>query len=557
MNQYAENTSQLASQITADVEVLKKALRQERELAALAREETESFRHQLHKLKTFLREAQKEAKDARDQAAVLQAQLAEIERQAQGQKLHASAQLDQTQRQASIVEAENATYKLRLEKLAAILREKEKKIADLQQYELSFRKVSEQKAQHDAAVEKHLSQAQTMEQELASSNRQLDVFQQHVKQLEEAVRALQEEKQAGQSAQAAMQAQMDALQTDAAALRLELDEAAGRQNQLEAFLQSVQAESLDELRIRIDSQQEQLAAALAAAEDKQALQAENAALQESLAQAKGAQNDAEVQLKTAHQHLAKKVKETAELNDKVQFQQEQLHEQQSQLNQSRLRTAELQQTLDAHLQQEKLLQEQLQQSARAMEALSIRWEEKYFKIYEKWQEGEVRIKEMKKLEDKCLQMQSLLANIGGVFGVPLGTPVHHVPQPVPAPVAAPAPKAVETWANQRPVVESFSALVTASLPPAAEENHQSDMVPEQPARLAALAVDEDDAPSLALHSSPHADSVPFALHTSLHTGTDGQPPAAVHADDAAAKGPYQNLFDMPKPTKRPRTTLFD
>ena len=50
------------------------------------------------------------------------------------------------------------------------------------------------------------------------------------------------------------------------------------------------------------------------------------------------------------------------------------------------------------------------------ESQITKWEEKYFRMCEKWQESENRVRELRKFEEKHLQMQSLIANLGNFMG---------------------------------------------------------------------------------------------------------------------------------------------
>ena len=56
------------------------------------------------------------------------------------------------------------------------------------------------------------------------------------------------------------------------------------------------------------------------------------------------------------------------------------------------------------------MQDQLHESLKGNESQIIKWEEKYFQMYDKWQESENRIRELNKFEEKHLQMQNLFAN---------------------------------------------------------------------------------------------------------------------------------------------------
>lgn len=124
----------------------------------------------------------------------------------------------------------------------------------------------------------------------------------------------------------------------------------------------------------------------------------------------------EGRLKMAQQHLAKKVKEAALLTEKLEEQHITLTEQQQRLEIAKGQLSQMQTNVDIYQKQEKKLQEQLHDALKSTESQVAKWEEKYFKMYDKWQESEANIRELKKFEDKYQQMQSLLSNLGSFMG---------------------------------------------------------------------------------------------------------------------------------------------
>lgn len=111
----------------------------------------------------------------------------------------------------------------------------------------------------------------------------------------------------------------------------------------------------------------------------------------------------------AQQHLAKKVKENSLHRDTHEGQQHQIEKLQEDLINAKANVAEAQKSVESQLEQQKKLQEQL-----------AAWEEKYFRVYEKWQNAEAQNKALKKVEEKHEQMQHLLSNLGNVLGSPIG-----------------------------------------------------------------------------------------------------------------------------------------
>jgi chromosome segregation ATPase len=131
-------------------------------------------------------------------------------------------------------------------------------------------------------------------------------------------------------------------------------------------------------------------------------------------QLKSGQEESENKLKVAQQHLAKKVKESTLLNEKVLDLQNQLHEAYQMVESQKNQLNHLQAAVDLYQKQEEKLQDQLHQVLKGTESQVAKWEEKYFHMYSKWQESENKSRELKKYEEKCLlmqnQMQSLLGN---------------------------------------------------------------------------------------------------------------------------------------------------
>ncbi len=126
--------------------------------------------------------------------------------------------------------------------------------------------------------------------------------------------------------------------------------------------------------------------------------------------------ESEARLKVAQQHLAKKVKEAALLNEKLEEHHNHLIDLEQIVEDQKTQLAQLQTHVDLYQKQEKRLQEQLHEALKGTESQVAKWEEKYFRMYDKWQESENRIRDLKKFEEKHQQMQSLLANLGTFMG---------------------------------------------------------------------------------------------------------------------------------------------
>ena len=131
--------------------------------------------------------------------------------------------------------------------------------------------------------------------------------------------------------------------------------------------------------------------------------------------------ETEGRLKIAQQHLAKKVKEMAILNEKLEVQQTDLLEHQELIKSAKTQMNQLHASVDNYQKLEKKLQDQINETLKSTEIQVAKWEEKYFRMYDKWQESDDRIRELKKFEEKYHQMQSLLANLGHFMGSPFAS----------------------------------------------------------------------------------------------------------------------------------------
>lgn len=176
----------------------------------------------------------------------------------------------------------------------------------------------------------------------------------------------------------------------------------------------------------------------------------------------------EQELKMAQQHLGKKMKEAilmAEKNDELHHQ---LLTLQREYADAQTKTAALQQSMELHQHREKYLQEQLVSTSQSAESQVKKWEEKYFQVYEKWQETEVRNRAMKTLEDKLLQVQGLASNLMALFNAPL---IQHTVKPAatqqamdfqaPIPHEHPSSKSI----NHHPAKEEKSSIFENPAPP--------------------------------------------------------------------------------------------
>lgn len=132
------------------------------------------------------------------------------------------------------------------------------------------------------------------------------------------------------------------------------------------------------------------------------LQEEKLLLEEVLKDHEKQLEEKEVRMKTAQQHLAKKVKENALLNDEIEKKQLLLRETENAKNQLEVKNEELQAALARQQEQQNRNQEQFHQMLKTLENQLNRKDEKYFQIFEKY----------KLLEEKHHQVQNLFSNLG-------------------------------------------------------------------------------------------------------------------------------------------------
>jgi chromosome segregation ATPase len=147
----------------------------------------------------------------------------------------------------------------------------------------------------------------------------------------------------------------------------------------------------------------------------------------------------------AQQQFAKKVKEAAVLEEQNEEYEESIQNLQQIITQNKVKIAELQTGLDLQTQQQRKIQEQLQEALKAAENAHLKWEEKYFTIYQKLQEAELKIKELEKIEEKQKHLQGILSNLGTFFNAPVTSESvlkEKEPEPVKA-VELPKPPAPE------------------------------------------------------------------------------------------------------------------
>lgn len=127
-------------------------------------------------------------------------------------------------------------------------------------------------------------------------------------------------------------------------------------------------------------------------------------------------------LRAAQNHLAKKVREAALLAEKYEGAQKTIQQLEKEKEASSKKLSELQALMDAELQHKLKVQEQHQDILKTVEAQSAKWEEKYFKLHDKWQEVEGKNRELKRLEERFSKMQIAFTQFNQLFAAPFTFP---------------------------------------------------------------------------------------------------------------------------------------
>lgn len=140
---------------------------------------------------------------------------------------------------------------------------------------------------------------------------------------------------------------------------------------------------------------------------------ENQRLQNEATKALHLQEDAEARLKIAHHHLAKKVRESTELSDRLDVQEAKMRALTVELEDLRDAKQESQFLYEQKIEKEKQQQHRLQEALINSENTARDWESKYHELEGRLLESDQRIAQLQDIEEKYRQMQSLWSNFGG------------------------------------------------------------------------------------------------------------------------------------------------
>lgn len=312
--------------------------------------------------------------------------------------------------------------KQRIEKLMAVLAEREKQMRGMQadvkqQQALALDEWQKERQAKLIALEEIAAlhgQLEFLKTKVASSQNVIKTQQEQLQSLQEEHQAVVEKLQVAEviaDQKIALELAHEALVNKATNLTEELVASKTQTQELNDTLLAKEKQHADCLE-KIAQLEKSL---FEADQNLQIAAIEKARIQENYFKAQSAQEDSEARLKIAHYHLAKKVKETTQLSDKARDLEGQEHELTTDLKFAHAKIAELQKLLEEQFFQEKRRQEHLQDSLQDTEALAGAWEKKYFELYADWQAHDIRLKEFKALEEKLFQMKSLWMSFGQFF----------------------------------------------------------------------------------------------------------------------------------------------
>ncbi|WP_068471440.1 hypothetical protein [Candidatus Protochlamydia phocaeensis] len=379
------------------------------------RERTEEAHLETEQLRQELERAQKKSKE-------LEAELAREKQQAQKdieqlQQLLASQQ----EKNPEIIASHTSSYQLRQE-LEVIKRTLVQGSQETKELESRYVEALREKVN----LEHEVKQLQ-IQLDHQSSN--LSAFQENIQELEQMRKSLEATLLEKEGLLAQSEKKREELHEQLQHLETALQERLAVQENYEQLKEewsqlSFKLEEALEARVRAEQQLEQLEAVIKEQDCHLAekgehifqLSQEKDIVEADIHQLRLQLEESETRLKVAQQHLAKKVKEAAMLMEKCEEQQASFNESLQAVEGFKAQIGQLQASIDNYQKQEKRLQEQLHDALKGTEIQVTKWEEKYFRMYDKWQESENRVRELRKIEEKHHQMQSLLANLGTFMG---------------------------------------------------------------------------------------------------------------------------------------------
>ena len=124
----------------------------------------------------------------------------------------------------------------------------------------------------------------------------------------------------------------------------------------------------------------------------------------------------ETNLRAAQQHLAKKMREAAQLAEQNHELNEAIITQEQTVESLKAKLAEAKASLENEADIKQTLQRQYHEGIKVIESQCAKWEEKYFQLQEKWQVVEAQNRELKRLEERFGKLQSMFSHMGSLIG---------------------------------------------------------------------------------------------------------------------------------------------
>jgi len=127
--------------------------------------------------------------------------------------------------------------------------------------------------------------------------------------------------------------------------------------------------------------------------------------------------EAESRLKFAHQHLAKKVKETTDLNDLLQREQDRLREYEASFSSVDQEMESLKEEEKQSRQQLVLVETEFKKALFLNETIKSEWQAKYELLFEKYTKAETKIQKLTNTSIKFEKMQSLFLQLNSFLSL--------------------------------------------------------------------------------------------------------------------------------------------
>lgn len=410
-----------------------------KELLQDAEEEIQALRDQHTELKTFILSHEEESKKTSEELAAIKLKETQLERVIQFlRKRSEEAHLETNQ-----LASELATHQELIQNLNDELTRSHNSARDLKE------QLHQEKEEHKTSKEEVQALAQQLK-ELHTRYTELNEETDRLKSTKEALQTLQKEH--------AFVKQVMMKSVDEAKEALQKLEKKNEENQTE-FEEKLKAKDLyyqsemDVLKEEIRSYETKALEVAKLYESKAEVETEKARLQLELAEAHKRlqesfveKQDLDSRLKTAQQHLAKKVRDSSVITERMEEQKAKINEQQNQLYLLQVKIGELKNSLDMEAEHQKRQTLKEAEVLKSKELQIHRLEEKYFQLHEKWSQTEAELRELKKVEERFREMQALFSNLGSFLNT---TPIKPAPTPLELPKSEPFPEpAKETQSVQ-------------------------------------------------------------------------------------------------------------